>query len=107
MKQVLKKFFKKLTTFCLSKSNLSHFNFDTSCLSDSPSKQPGHDFSVVSAELMLSRPVSLSAYTRSTLFKDESSLSDGFCTGRGFKSGLETGDAGALFLLLFERDLPV
>ena len=75
-----------LTTFCLSKSSLSHFSLVTSCrkvstlLSVLDSTQRLHCLFGVSAEDMLSSPVSLSAYvtapSKSTLFKDDESLSD-------------------------------
>lgn len=75
-----------LTTFCLSKSNLSHFSLVTSCLNVSTllslfeSTQRLHCLFGVSAEDMLSKPVSLSAYvtapSKSILLRDEESLSD-------------------------------
>jgi hypothetical protein len=76
-----------LTTFWRSKSSLSHLRRVTSCLNASVCLPPASPFSEqrlhalwgVSALDILSRPVSLSTYTaasRSTLFSDESSLSD-------------------------------
>lgn len=76
-----------LTTFWRSKSSLSHLRRVTSCRSASACLPPASPVSEqrlqalwgVSALDMLSRPVSLSTYTaasRSTLFNDESSLSD-------------------------------
>jgi len=73
----------------------------------------------VSADDILSKPVSLSTApamprpSSSTLFNDEESLSDMatrlaplevLCTG--WMSGLDIGDEGELFLLLFDNDLP-
>jgi len=153
---------KRLTTFCLNSSSLSHFNLVTSC------RRPSTRESLfgasqqhmlqglplgVSADDMLSRPVSLSTApamprpSSSTLFNDDESLSDMatrlaplrkhkksqrlrptasitiisaytvhyiivvwrtylevLCTG--WMSGLDIGDEGELFLLLFDNDLP-
>lgn len=80
-----------LTTFCLSNSNLSHLSRVTSCLRPSTRESPFcvsqhmlHGLPLgVSADDMLSRPVSLSTAppamprpSSSTLFSDDESLSD-------------------------------
>jgi len=73
-----------LTTFCRSRSNLSHFSLVTSILkfsfSTTPSLLVHLVVSWVSAELMDSRPVSLSGYTAwsssSSLLSELSSLSE-------------------------------
>jgi len=80
-----------LTTFCLSNSNLSHLSWVTSCRKPSTRESPFcasqhrlHGLPLgVSADDMLSRPVSLSTAppaiprpSSSTLFSDDESLSD-------------------------------
>lgn len=157
---------KRLTTFCLNSSSLSHFNLVTSCrrpstresLFEASQQHMPQGFPLgVSADDMLSRPVSLSTApaiprpSSSTLFNDDESLSDMatrlaplrkdaiktqrlqhksttvtlFCTHgallyycmcmvgtylqvlcTGWMSGLDIGDEGELFLLLFDNDLP-
>lgn len=79
----------RLTTFCLNSSSLSHFSLVTSCRRPSTresfcaSQHRLHGFPLgVSADDMLSRPVSLSTApamprpSSSTLFRDDESLSD-------------------------------